>query len=760
MELMRNKAYKPLGGEELAKTMGVKDVDAFKLLLDKMEKRGEVILTRKEKYGLPEKMGLVVGRLQRHGNGFGFVISDAPDTPDTYVSAENLNGAMHNDRVVVRPVAPIPRRAAKPEGEVIRVLERANRTVVGTFERIKGYGFVTPDDPRIGQDIFIPEADKGKAKNNDKVVVEITRWPEKRRNPEGQIIEVLGKYGAPGVDVLSIVRKYELPEAFPPGVLKEAEKIPAEVRPEDLPGRRDLRHLRMVTIDGEDAKDLDDAVSIEAMPGGLFRLGVHIADVAYYVKEGSKLDQEAFKRGTSVYLVDRVIPMLPPKLSNGICSLNAKVDRLAMSVLMDVDSRGQVGHYEIFPSVIHISQRMTYDAVRKILVDQDQNLLDRYRDLVEDFRLMESLCRILYRKRLDRGAIDFEFPESKVKLDPEGKPLEIEKRIRTISEHIIEEFMVLANETVAAHMRKQEMPFVYRVHQQPDQEDLEQLNEFLHTLGYHVKADGHGRVHPKSYQAVLDKVAGRPEAKTVGIVMLRSMKHASYHDQCLGHFGLAATDYCHFTSPIRRYPDLVIHRVIRETVGKGSLAAKRRAKLAEMMPQYAEQSSLREKVAEEAERESVDMKKVEYMQAHLGEVYPGHVSGVMPFGLFVELDNTVEGLVHVSTMTDDYYQYHEKQLAMSGRHTGKTYRLGTPVTVQVARVDVDKRQVDFELIEDARQEEIVPKTKGKKNGPRKEEKDPSAVGKKAPKKAKATQTEAKKAKTNSAEPKRAPRRKK
>lgn len=697
LELMRKEAYKPLDWEEMARTLGVKDIGGFKLVLQQMEKRGEVILTRREKYGLPEKMGLVVGRLQRHAGGFGFVIADGPDIPDTYISAENLNGAMHNDRVVVRPAAPTIRRAAKPEGEVIRVLERANRTVVGTFERIKGYGFVTPDDQRIGQDVFIPEANQNQVKNKDKVVVEITRWPEKRRNPEGQIVEVLGKHGAPGVDVLSIVRKHELPEAFPPAVLKEADKIPAAVTPEDFIGRRDLRDLKMVTIDGEDAKDLDDAVSIEMLPDGKFRLGVHIADVAYYVQEDSKLDQEALKRGTSVYLVDRVIPMLPPKLSNGICSLNARVDRLAMSVLMDIDSRGQVQHYEMFPSVIHIRERMTYDAVRQILVDQDPVLLDRYRDLTEDFRLMEELCRILYRKRLDRGAIDFEFPESKVKLNADGKPAEIVKKMRTIAEHLIEEFMVVANETVATHLREREMPFLSRVHQQPELENLEQLNEFLHTLGYHVKSDRQGRVHPKAYQAVLNKVSGGPEAKAVGMVMLRSMKHACYHQQALGHFGLAATDYCHFTSPIRRYPDLIVHRVLREELEKGALAASRRAKLAEKMPSYAEQSSVREKVAEEAERESVDMKKVEYMQDRLGEVYQGHVSGVMPFGFFVELDNTVEGLVRISSLTDDYYEYHEKQLAISGRHTGKVYRLGTPVTVQVAMVDIDKRQVNFEL---------------------------------------------------------------
>jgi ribonuclease R len=692
---MRHKAYKPLSRDELAKALDVKEKKPFNLLLEEMEKKGELILTRKEKYGLPEKMGLIVGRLQRHAHGFGFVIADAPEIPDTYISAENLNSAMHNDRVIIRSAVPASSRLAKPEGEVIRVLERANRRIVGTFERVKGYGFVTPDDHRIGQDIFIPEAKQ--AKNKDKVVVEITRWPEKRRSPEGDIVEVLGKHGDPGVDVLSIVHKFGLPEAFPMEVLKDAQKIPGQVMPEDLAGRRDLRGLKMVTIDGEDAKDLDDAVSIEALPDGMFRLGVHIADVAYYVREGSKLDQEALKRGTSVYLVDRVIPMLPPQLSNGICSLNAKVDRLAVTVIMDVDNRGQVRHYEIFPSVIHIQERMTYDAVRQMLVDQDQDLLDRYRDLAEDFRLMEVLCRILYRKRLERGSIDFLFPESKVKLSSDGKPLEIIKKVRTIAEHIIEEFMVVANETIAAHLRQLEMPALYRVHLPPDPQALGQLNEFLHPLGYHVRADRQGQVHPKAFQSVLDKVGGRPEAKTVGMMLLRSMKHASYHDQGLGHFGLAATDYCHFTSPIRRYPDLIVHRSLREIMEKGTLPANRRAKLLEILPRHAEQSSVRERVAEEAERESVEMKKAEYMLAHLGETYQGHVSGVVPFGFFVELDNTVEGLVRLSSLTDDYYQYHEKELMISGRRSGKIYRLGTPVTVRVMRADVGTRQIDLEI---------------------------------------------------------------
>lgn len=699
LEFMREKTYKPLTAEELAVSFRVKEMEGFVRLLRELEQAGAVILTRKNKYGLPEKMGLVVGRLQGHPKGFGFVISDRAGEPDTYISAENLNGAMHNDRVVAR-LARTVGDGAKPEGEVIRILERANRQVVGTFERSRHYGFVVPDDNRLGQDVFVPQAETGGANSKDKVVVEITRWPEKRRNPEGKVVEILGRRGTPGVDILSIVRKHQLPEEFPPAVLKEAERIPLGIKEEDPAGRRDLRGVRMVTIDGEDAKDLDDAVSIEVLPDGVFRLGVHIADVGYYVKEGSRLDKEAFKRGTSVYLVDRVIPMLPPRLSNGICSLNAGEDRLAMTCLMDVDDRGRVQRYEIFPSIIHVRERMTYDQVRGILVDRDPGLCRRYQPLVEDFQLMERLCQVLYRRRLERGAIDFQFPESKVKLDDRGKPVEIIKRTRSISEQIIEEFMLLANETVAAHMYNLEAPFIYRVHEEPGSDSLQQLNDFLHTLGYHVKNGSRAGIHPRAFQAVVNKVAGRPEEKVVSMVMLRSMKHARYDAACLGHFGLAAQYYTHFTSPIRRYPDLAIHRVIREMLEKGKLAPRRRAKLLELMPEYAEQSSIREKVAEEAERETVDLKKVEYLQRFVGQVFPGTVSGVVPFGMFVELENTVEGLVHVSTMTDDYYQYLEKQLTLLGQHTRKSYRIGDPVKVQVIRADVETRQVDFELAEE------------------------------------------------------------
>jgi len=696
LAFMREKAYKPLTAAELVAALEIEDIKSFLELLNELEQEGAIVLTKKHKYGLTEKMGLLSGRIQGHPKGFGFFIPDLANHPDVFINPEDLNGALHHDRVIVR-LNKAAEGGSRPEGEVVRILQRANKTIVGVFQKSKSYGFVVPDDKRFNLDVYISADDIGEAKNGDKVVVEITSWPQKRHNPEGRIIEVLGQAGAPGVDVLSIIRKYQLPEDFPTEVLREADKLPEQVRETDLTGRRDLRHIKMVTIDGADAKDLDDAVSIVRLSNGNYKLGVHIADVSYYVREGSILDKEAYNRGTSVYLVDRVIPMLPKKLSNGICSLNAGVDRLAMTAEMEINAQGEVVKYELYPSVIRVAQRMTYENVYKILVEQDSELINRYQDFVEDFRLMEKLAQILRQKRLNRGAIDFDFPESQVVLDDKGKPIEIVPRPRTIAEMIIEEFMLCANETVAQHMYWLEAPFIYRVHEEPDLEDIFKLNEFLNSLGYHVKVSD--QIHPSAYQNVVAKVDGRPEERVVNTVLLRSMKHARYAAECLGHFGLSAMYYCHFTAPIRRYPDLIVHRVLREYLEKGIIDGKRKANLERLMPAYAEQSSLREKAAEDAERESIDLKKVEFMERHLGENFEGIISSVTSFGFFVELDNSVEGLVRVSSLTDDYYQFVEKQLALLGEHTKKMYKIGDRVTVQVSRVNTVDRQIDFELVE-------------------------------------------------------------
>jgi ribonuclease R len=693
LSYMRESTYKPLNTEDLVEALQVNDIQGFVSLLREMERKGLIVFTRKNKYGLPEKMGLVAGRFQAHTKGFGFLIPDNPALNDIFIGADNTNGAMHNDRIMVRTMK--QQLGARQEGEVIRILERANRWVVGTFEDAKRYAFVRPDELRLTQDIFVSKDDFNGAQDGDKVVVEIVKWPEARRNPEGRVVEVFGKAGTPGIDVLSIIKKFRLPEEFPEKVLSLAEKI-AVIKDEDYIGRKDLRLLPMVTIDGEDAKDLDDAVSLEIMDNGHWYLGVHIADVGHYVEEGSALDKEAFARGTSVYMVDRVIPMLPKQLSNNICSLNAGVDRLAMTCFMEINEQGDVVNHEITPSVINVNERMTYGDVNKILLQNDQELKKRYRDFVPMFKNMALLMHTLRQKRILRGAINFEFPEAKVILDEQGKPEAIVKRTSDVAEQIIEEFMIVANETVATEFYWRKAPFLYRVHEQPDPDKVEELNEFLHRFGYHIKGSLHD-IHPKAYQEIIEKVEGRPEERVINTVLLRSMRHARYHPEALGHFGLASKYYSHFTSPIRRYPDLVIHRVIKEYLAKGELSKERWEKLRKRMDEYGEQSSFREKIAEDAERESLEMKKVEFMERHIGETFDGIISGVTAFGMFVELDNTVEGLVHVSTMTDDYYEFDEKMIAFIGRHTRKVYKLGDAVKIQVTRVNLEERSIDFEL---------------------------------------------------------------
>lgn len=693
LTFMREGTYRPLNIEDLINALQVTDMKEFVTMLREMEQQGLVVFTRKNKYGLPEKMGLVVGRFQAHPKGFGFLIPDKPEENDVFVSADNTNGAMHNDRIMVRVLKQTT--GARTEGEVIRILTRVNQRVVGTFEDVRKYGFVRPDEKRLTQDIFIPKESFNGAQDRDKVIVEITKWPEPRRNPEGVISDVFGRAGTPGIDVLAIVKKFQLPEDFPEEVLKEAERV-AKINPEDYQGRRDLRNLMMATIDGEDAKDLDDAVSLEKLPNGNRYLGVHIADVGHYVREDNLLDKEAFYRGTSVYLVDRVIPMLPQELSNNICSLNPGVDRLAMTCFMEIDSKGNVVAHEITPSVIKVQERMTYANVNKILLENDADLIKRYENLIPMFQEMWELMKILRDVRFERGAIGFNFPEAKVILDRKGKPEAIVKRVSDVAEQMIEEFMIAANETVATEYFWREAPFLYRIHEAPEEEKVLELNEFLHRFGYHIKG-GANEIHPRAYQDIVEKVEGLPEDRVICTVMLRSMRHARYHPEALGHFGLASKYYSHFTSPIRRYPDLAIHRVIKEYLAKGKLNEERLSKLRARMNDYAEQSSFREKMAEDAERESLDMKKAEYMERHIGDTFEGIISGVTSFGIFVELDNTVEGLVHVSTIADDYYEFQEKMLAFMGRHTRKVYKLGDQVKIKVVRVNVEDRAIDFEL---------------------------------------------------------------
>jgi ribonuclease R len=716
LAFMRNEAYKPLAPEDLAAELKLKakDLAAFWPILTELEENADIIRTRYGKYGVPERMNLVVGQLAASDKGYGFVIPDDPVEDDVFISPDSLASAMHGDRVVVRVHSQRPTGGKAREGEVIRIVRRANDKIVGTFDASRRYGFVSPDDARLRQDIFVPKSSFAGAKNGDKVVVEIVKWPEKKRSAEGRVLEVLGHKGDPGIEILAILKSHKLASDFPPEVEAAADRVPERVGEADLGGRRDLRDQPIVTIDSEDARDLDDAVQVERLPGGRYRLGVHIADVSHYVREGSPLDAEASERGTSVYLVDRVLPMLPPRLSNGICSLNAGVERLTLSVSMDIDQRGDVVSYEIFPAVIRVHTRLSYNIVRRILVDNDEELTDIYRSLVPQLAEMERLCHILRQRRQRRGAIDFDFPEIKVKLDEGGRPLAIEKRQRTIAESIVEEFMLVANETVAEHMDKLDVPFVFRVHEEPDPEKMTKLNSLLHNFGQGLAVQGD--VHPKALQKVLGRVAGRPEERLISTVMLRSLKQARYEAANLGHFGLAATYYTHFTSPIRRYPDLIVHRILRETFG-GSMSAKRRQKLAANLPEIALHSSQRERAAAEAERDTVDLKKVEYMAQFVGDEFTGTISGVTAFGLFVELGNGIEGLAHVSGMDDDYYQYIEERYSLVGQRTGKTYRLGDAVKVRLAKVNPAERTIDF-VLADMAEDGAAGKGRGQRRGGR------------------------------------------
>jgi ribonuclease R len=694
---MREKAYRPLTIDELARELGLHDrreIRRFTRLADELEQAGKIIKTRYGRYGVPEKMNLAVGRLQGNPAGFGFILPDGPSEGDVFIPAGQLNGALHGDRVVARLSG--SREGGKREGEIIRILERRSRYVIGRLESVRQSAYVVPDEQRISTDILIPRSQARTLKNGLKVQVEITRWPEKRRPPEGVIVSVLGEPGDRGLDTLTIIKKYELPEAFPAQVLKEVAALPGEITPQDLEGRRDLRALPAVTIDGADARDLDDAVSLRQLDNGSLELGVHIADVGHFVREGSALDREAFLRGTSVYLVDAVIPMLPPELSNDLCSLNPRVDRLAVSVLMELDAGGQPVKYDFTPSVINSRERMTYEDLRAILEERDESLSQRYAAMLPMFTEMGRLALVLRGRRFERGAIDFDLPEIKVVLDDSGRPAALKRRPRSIAETIIEEFMLLCNEVVAAHFSRLQVPFLYRVHERPGEEKMIAFRDFVHNLGYSIK--GHPeKMHSRALQALLEHVTGKPEQRVVNTLLLRSMKQARYSAEHLPHFGLAAADYTHFTSPIRRYPDLVVHRLLREYLA-GMPGPRRLARLARHNEAAAEHSSGRERLAMEAERESVEVKKIEFMTGKEGQEYDAIISGVTSFGFFVELDNLVEGLVHVSTLADDYYRFNEKTFSLHGERTGKTFRIGQAVRVALRSVDKDKRQLDFTLL--------------------------------------------------------------
>lgn len=700
LNFMKEEAYKPMEIPEIAKIFNINknEYKSFKKAIKTMEKEGLLARDESDKLGLAQRMGVITGKIEIHDRGFGFLIPDIEGIKDLFIAKTNLMGAMNGDRVVAKIIKE-GRNGKRTEGIIINIVERVNKNIVGIYEDNKSFGFVLPEDKRIQNDIFISKKDRNGAKKGQIVMVEITRWPDgKRKNPEGKVVEILGRPGDKGIDIDIIIRKYNLPEDFPPSVLNNALDIEDFITEDEIKGRLDIRNIKMVTIDGEDAKDLDDAVSIERLENGNFKLGVHIADVTHYVKERSVIDKEAFKRATSVYLIDRVIPMLPKKLSNGICSLNPKVDRLTLSCIMEVNRQGKVVNHTIAQSVIKTNERMTYTDVTKILRDNDVELIERYKDLVDDFKAMEELCKILRKKRLDRGAIDFDFEECKIILDEKGKPIDIKPYERAIANRMIEEFMLLANETVAEHMEKLKVPFVYRIHENPDAEKLEKFKAFIYNLGYNDITWGE-EVNPKALQRVLDKFKGENEETIISTLLLRSMMQARYSPECAGHFGLAADYYCHFTSPIRRYPDLQIHRIIKEYLNK-ELTENRSKKLVSIVDSAAKQSSEMERVAQEAEREVDDLKKAEYMKDRIGEIFEGMISSVTGFGAFVELPNTIEGLVHITSFRDDYYIYDEDRLILIGERNKKIYRLGDKLKVLCSKVDILSREIYFEIVED------------------------------------------------------------
>ena len=698
--LMKEPSYVPMKEKELACLMQVQAEERAELkrLLQELLLEGKIQVNRRGRYSVPS-VPPVIGTFIGHQKGFGFVEVEGR-REDLFVPAAKTNGACHQDTVEVRLLGGYP--GGRQEAEVVRILARGMTQVVGTFQQNRSFGFVIPDNSRFGRDIFIPKEKAGGAVTGSKVIVEITDYGGQGRSPEGRIAEILGHINDPGVDILSIVKSCGIPDSFPEEVLRQAEHAaaPAKEESEELPelsDRMDLRDLPMVTIDGEDAKDLDDAVSLYRKDGS-YHLGVHIADVSHYVKEGSALDAEALRRGTSVYLADRVIPMLPHVLSNGVCSLNAGEDRLALSCLMKLNAQGEVVDYTIAPSVIRVDERMTYTSVAAILEKEDPQECARYERFVPMFRDMAALSALIRENRHRRGAVDFDFPESRIRLDEEGCPVEIVPHERNTATRLIEDFMLLANETVAQHFYWLQTPFLYRTHETPDQDKMRRLATFVHNLGYTMKI-GQEEVHPKELQKLLEKAEGTPEENLIGRLTLRSMKQARYTTQCTGHFGLASRYYCHFTSPIRRYPDLQIHRILKEQLS-GRLDETRIAHYETILDSVASQTSRSERRADEAEREVRKLKMTEYMERHIGEVYEGVISGITSWGLYVELPNTVEGLVHVSSLPGDFFQYDEASCEMRGTKTDACYRLGERVRVQVRFADRFTRSIDFILAED------------------------------------------------------------
>ena len=738
LELMGDPVYKPMRLREMASLLGLSKEEKRELwqVLDELEQEGKAQQDKKGRYfkvsgkkkknkirekdskaakewsggkekkrvkkrltenhfqedlaDMPRYEGTFIG----HNKGFGFVETEELEE-DIYIPEENTGTAMHQDRVVV-VVTREPEDGKRREGAVVKILERGTTQIVGTYQNNRDYGFVLSDNPRFSKDIFIPKKDSKGVRDGDKVVVQITDYGTKNKSPEGKVIEDLGSMKAPGTDILAIVKSFGIPSEFPDKVLRQAERVPDHVLDADREGRLDLTHLQTVTIDGEDAKDLDDAISL-TKEGDIYHLGVHIADVSNYVQGGSALDREALKRGTSVYLADRVVPMLPVRLSNGICSLNQGQDRLTLSCLMDIDSSGKRISYQIAETVIRVDERMSYTDVKNILEDTDPQAKERYASLIPMFFLMKELSGIIRESRHHRGSIDFDFPESKIILNAAGRAIDVKPYEANVATRIIEDFMLMANETVAEEYCKEGKPFVYRTHDNPDPEKVESLLTLLRNQGVAVQKMGQ-EITPKEIQQILEQIQGLENEPQISRLTLRTMKQARYTTQCSGHFGLAAKYYCHFTSPIRRYPDLQIHRIIKDNLRGRLIREGRTEHYQEILEDVAQQSSACERRADEAERESDKLKKAEYMSYHLGEEYEGIISGVTGWGFYVELPNTVEGLVHVNTLRDDYYTFDKETYELRGDMTRKVYRLGQKVKVRVADADTFLKTVDFTVV--------------------------------------------------------------
>jgi ribonuclease R len=672
---------------------------AFKRDLKRLVMSGQLVQVRGNRFALPDAENLVAGRLQTNPGGFGFVAPDDAEPGekrDIYIAAANLSEAMHGDRVLVRVERQTPRGL---EGRIVRIIERAHDTIVGRFEAdAAGLAYVVPFDRRITADVQVPSGQWGAAEPNDMVVVQITRWPTATRGPVGRVVEVLGNIDEPGVDTQIIIRKHNIPDTHSDEAVEEARRLGSSVNPSDIRGRTDFRPMTTVTIDGEHARDFDDAITLDQLPNGHYWLGVHIADVSHYVAEGSALDEEAYERGTSVYFTERAVHMFPSELATGLCSLNPHVDRLVQSCLMEVDRRGHVVRYEMHDGVINSDARMTYTAVNAILTDRDPQTMAQYKELVPLFEQMRDVFEILNARRRRRGSIDFDLPETEVILSEYGEIEAIVPAERNIAHRLIEEFMLLANETVAGHLVEHGVPSLHRVHEAPDVKKVAEFEAFIEPLGYGLGATGRS-VTPKNFQKLIDRIRGTPEERPIAAVMLRTMQKARYDATSLGHFGLAAEHYTHFTSPIRRYPDLVVHRTLRES-RRGQMTDARREELQDELPETAQHTSDVERRADDAERELLQWKKVRFMADKVGDEYEGYITGVAPFGLFIELiEHFVEGLVHISSMADDYYRFVEQQHVLSGENTKKIYRLGDKVRVQVVRVDMERRQVELGLVE-------------------------------------------------------------